>query len=156
MKYDPEIYLDTIQTFLQSNLNNEIIAMNSEKNDSITLKQVSNSAYFVQTFNDAIANYDPHVLIGVNDIQSSGMAGTVKVITFDVILIVEDRGEDLHIGKRMLRYLRVLEDLFNRSFNKIIPHATFRINSLVPISLTSSNTNQAYRAVGVQVVTSLG
>lgn len=156
-KYDPETYLLAIQTFLQANLNTEIGTLNTEKNDAIVLRTISSDAYFLQTLNDTVANYNPHILIGLDDIASAGTGpGNVKVLTFSIIIILEDRGEDLYIGRRMLRYGRVLEDLLNRSFNKIIPHASFKINSLVPIAITSVNSNDPYRAVGAQVVTSLG
>jgi hypothetical protein len=157
MKYDPETYLLAIETFLKANLNTEITALNTEKNDSISLKSISTDAYFLQTLNDTVANYNPHILIGLDDIGGSGIGpGTLKTLTFSIIIILEDRGEDLFIGRRMLRYGRVLEDLLNRSFNKIIPHATFIINSLVPIAITTVNSNDPYRAVGAQVVTNLG
>jgi hypothetical protein len=157
MKHDPETYLLAIETFLKANLNTEIANLNTEKNDSITLMTIVSDAYFLQTLNDTVANYNPHILIGLDDIGSSGIGpGTVKTLTFSIIIILEDRGEDLLIGRRMLRYGRVLEDLLNRSFNKIIPHATFKINSLVPIAITSVNSNDPYRAVGAQIVTALG
>jgi hypothetical protein len=157
MIYDSEEYLLKIQNFLQANLNTEIGNLNTEKNDSIVLKTISNDAYFLQTLNDTVANYNPHILISLDDIGSSGIGpGTLKTLTFSIIVILEDRGEDFFIGRRMLRYGRVLEDLLNRSFNKIIPHATFKINSLVPIAITSVNSNDPYRAVGAQIVTALG
>lgn len=157
MNYDPESYLLAIETHLKANLNTEIASLNSEKNDSIVLKTIVSEAYFLQTLNDTVANYNPHILIGLDDIQGNGNGpGTLKVLTFTIVIILEDRGEDLFIGRRMLRYGRVLEDLLNRSFNKIIPHATFVINSLVPIAITSVNSNDPYRAVGAQIVASLG
>ncbi len=157
MSYDLEDYLLSIQTLLQADLNTEITSLNTEKNDSIVLKTVANEAYFLQTLNDTVANYNPHILIGLDDIQSQGIGpGTVKTLTFSIVIILEDRGEDLLIGRRMLRYGRVLEQLMNRSFNKLFPHAKFRVNSLVPIAITTVNSNDPYRAIGVQVETNLG
>lgn len=154
---DPESFLLAIETFLKSNLNTEIASLNTEKNDAIVLKAISTDAYFLQTLNDKVANYNPYILIGLDDIGSEGTGpSTAKILTFSIIIILQDSIEDLMIGRRMLRYGRVLEDLLNRSFNKIIPHATFRINSLVPIAITSVNSNDPYRAVGAQVVAALG
>ena len=157
MNYDPETYLLSIETYLKAHLNTQIGTLNTEKNDSIVLKTISTNAYYLQTLNDTTVNYNPHILIGLDDIASQGIGpGTVKTMTFTVVIIAEDRGEDLFIGRRMLRYGRVLEDLLNSGFNKIIPHATFKINSLVPIAITSVNSNDPYRAVGVQIVCDLG
>jgi hypothetical protein len=157
VKYDIEEYLLQIETYLKANLNTEISAMNLEKNDTIILKTVSDSAYFIQTLNDSVANYNPHVLLGVDEIQATPIGpATVKAVTFSIIIILQDSIEDLSIGRRMLRYGRVLEDLFNRGFNAIFPHASFKVLSLVPIAITAVNSNDPYRAVGVQVVTNLG
>ena len=157
MIYDIESYILRIQAFLQANLNTAITDLNTEKNDTIVLATISNDAYFIQTLNDTVANYNPHILIGIDAIQSvPGPGATIKILTFSVIILVEDRGQDLFIYRRMLRYLRVLEEMMNRSFNKIIPHATFNVNSLEPIALIAMNSNDPYRAVGVQIVASLG
>lgn len=157
MKQDPEVFLLAVKQFLVDNLNTEIGNINTEKNDSIVLSTISSSAYFIQTLNDTVANYNPHILVGLDDIGSVGIGpGTLKTLTFSVVIILEDRGEDLYIGQRLLRYGRALEDLFNRSFNKILPHASFKVNSLVPIALISVNSNDPYRAVGVQIQTALG
>jgi len=157
VKIDPESYLLAIETFLKANLNTEITDLNTEKNDAIVLKSISTDAYFLQTLNDKVANYNPYILIGLDDIQSVGIGpATGKKMIFSIVIIIQDSIEDLLIGRRMLRYGRVLEDLLNRSFNKIICHATFTIQSLVPIAITSVNTNDPYRAVGVQVETTLG
>lgn len=157
MKYDIETYLLQIQDYLQTNLNTEVAAINTEKDDDIVLKTISNSAYFIQTLNDTVANYNPYILIGIDDIQASPIGpATVKTLTFSIVVVMQDSIEDLYIGRRVLRYGRVLEDLFNRGFNKIFPHVTFNVQSLVPIAITAVNSNDPYRAVGVQVVTNLG
>lgn len=157
MNYDLEEYLLAIETMLKSELNNAITALNTEKNDSIVLKTVANEAYFLQTLNDTVANYNPHILLGLDDIVSQGIGpGTVKTLSFSIVIILEDRGEDLFIGRRMLRYGRVLEELCNSRFNKIFPHAKFKVTSLVPIAIVSVNTNDPYRAIGVQIETNVG
>lgn len=154
---DIEQYLLNIKAYLLANLNTYITALNSEKNDTVVLATLDSAAYFLQTFNGTIANYNPHMFIGVSDIQSQGIGpGTLKQLTFDVILIFEDRVQDIDVGIRLLRYGRILEEIFNRGFQKIMPGATFKVNSLVPISIVSVNTNDPYRAVGVQVVAALG
>jgi hypothetical protein len=82
-------------------------------------------------------------------------SGTAKKLIFELVIILQDSAEDLNIGRRMLRYGRVLEDLCNRSFNKIMPYAMFKIQSLVPILMTAVNSNDPYRAVGVTIESTL-
>lgn len=158
MKIDIEQHLLAIQARLQSQLNTDIAALNTEKNDSCVLKTVSNDAYCLQTLNDKVANWNPFILLGVTDIETLDGLGpaTLKRVVFEVVIIVADTELDDFIGQRMLRYGRVLEDLFNRDFAKIIPSANFKVNSLVPVAITAINSNDPYRAVGVQVVANIG
>lgn len=154
---DIESILSDIETHLKANLNTRIAALNTEKNDSIVLKTVSDNAYFFQTLNDSLANYNPFLFYGLANVAGEGIGpGVVKTLTIQVIICIEDRGEDLFIGKRMLRYSRVLEDLFNSGWAKIKPYSTFKINSLVPVALTLMNSQHPYRAVGIDLITTLG
>lgn len=156
---DLEYIVLRIRDFLQTNLNTAITNLNTAKNDGLTLDTVSNDAYFIQTLNQAIVNYNPYIIVGVTDIRGdrSTYSGTVKQLVFQIVIVVADTMDlDLQIGIRMLRYLRILEELFNLGFNKVMPSAKFTVNSLVPISLTAMDSNDRYRAVGVEIVTSLG
>lgn len=161
MIYDIESYLLAIRDFCVSNLNTQVSSLNSEKSDTLVLKEIDSAAYFITTMNNRVANFNPYVLIGITNIvgQSSGPA-VVKELTFGVSILLQDSmeltSEDLNAGVRILRYLRVLEDLFNNGFNKILPHAKFRVNSLVPIAVTAPNSNDPYLAAGVELVTTLG
>lgn len=159
--YDPERYLRRVEEYLKANLNTAITALNAEKlalgQADPVLKLLHADAFFVQTLNDTIANYDPHVFIRLADMPSEGNGpGTVKELQIEVLLITEDRGEDLFVGYRLLRYLRVLEELFERAFDRLFPHATFKLNSLVPIALTRVDSNDPFRAVGVRLTTTMG
>lgn len=160
-QYDPERHLLRVKEWLIARLNTQITALNQEKTDGGAadpqLQAIDPAAYFVQTLNGTVANYNPHVFIRLADMSSqSDGPGVVKEMQIEVLLIVEDRGQDLLIGQRMLRYLRVLEDLFSASFDRLFPHATFKLNSLVPIALTRIDSNDPYRAVGVRLTVSVG
>lgn len=157
MKIDAETYLVRIHDHLKAQLNLKIAEINAEKADAITLASVSDDAYFLQSLNEKIANYDPYVLIALDDAPSVGIGpSTIKQLTFTACMIVADNPIDLQMGIRMLRYGRCLEEIFEEGFAKIIQSANFRINSLVPIALTSINSNDPYRAVGVEIVAALG
>ena len=157
MSTDVEQLITDVQTYLTTNLNTSIGALNTEKSDSITLATVDSSAYFFQTLNDSIANYNPFVFVSLDDMQSVSEGGfTLKTLTMSVVIVVSDRGQDLQIGFRMLRYSRVLEELFGRGWAKIRQDARFKVTSLVPVSFKFINSADPYRAVGVELVTQLG
>jgi hypothetical protein len=157
MRLDPETYLVRIADFMKANLNTQIAAMNTEKNDSIVLNTVNTDGYAIQSMNEAIMNYDPYILVGLDDIQSRGIGPAVaKTLVFQVIIVVADAASDLNMGLRMLRYMRVMEDFFCQNFNSIFPSAKFKVNSLVPVGPITWNSNDPYRATGVELTTELG
>lgn len=161
-QYDVETIMQRIEAFLKAGLNTQIAALNAEKlaagKEKPILAEVKSQAYFVMTLNDTVVNYNPHIFIRLADVGTlDGIGpGSVKQPRVEILVICEDRGADKLIHYRMLRYLRVLEDLFNASFDTLFPHATFKLNSLAPIALTRLDTNDPYRAVGVAITTTLG
>lgn len=149
---------DAIEAFIKANLNTHIAVQNSTNTYGITLKTVSASAYFFQTMNDAIANFDPFIYYGVADVEapSSEGGGTIEKITFNALLVVSDRGEDLLIGRRMLLYREAWKAMIGPGWANIHRNARMTLTSLVPVAFTEINTNHPYRAVGIEIVTELG
>ncbi len=153
-KYDIENFLSDMATALQDSstgLNSKITALNTEKNDSLTLAQVSTSAYFLQTLNDAVAQYDPFIFYGVSEVESKGIGpDTAQIYTVQVIITFADKMDPL-TGKRLFRYGRALEDFFHSKFDKIGQNRIQKITSLEPVAFTLVNSNEMFRAVGVDL-----
>jgi hypothetical protein len=157
MEVDIEILLDKIDTFLKANLNLQIASINLEKNDTLALATVSDDAYFFQTMNDRVANFDPFLFYGLDNVDSEGIGpATRKTYSIQVIIVVTDTGQDELMGKRLLRYSRVLEDLFNNYWASIKSSVNFKVQSLVPVAFSLVNSSDVYRAVGITLTTSLG
>lgn len=153
MKYDAEEVSRAIIAYLVANLNTRITALNAEFNDDIVLKTLSDDAFFFQTMNDKVANYDPYCLLSLDDIQGEGIpSASSELLVFSCGIVLQDAGQDLSIGYRLLRYGRVLRELFNNGYSKILPHVTFTIQSLRPVVIPSPNSNDLFRAVGVQLM----
>lgn len=154
---DVEVIVNSFETYMKANLNTYISAINTEKSDSITLATVSASAFFFQSMNDRAANYDPYVSWGVSQAGSvSEGAGVLRALSFYVILVVSDRGEEPELGRKMLRYSRALEDLFSRGWAKIRPDATLRLTNLGEVAFRFQDSQDPYRAVGVELQMQFG
>ena len=149
-KYDVESFLADIKATLQANLNTKIAEINSEKSDSIVLATIDNAAYVLQQLNGALINWNPFVFYGVDDIQSTSRGPlSSRAITASAVVIVKDDGNDIEVGIRMFRYLRVLEEVFKDNWaNNAVK---LEIKSLVPIPITNLNSSDSYRAVGVSL-----
>jgi hypothetical protein len=153
---DIETVLDDIETFLKANLNTQIAALNTEKADSITLDTVASDAYILQSLNNTVTNFNPWVFYGIETTKSDGKGpSTAVTYVINVIIALTDNGNDTNIGRRMLRYSRVLKDLFETNWRIISDRLTFTVESLEPISFKLQNNTASYMAVGVQLETTL-
>lgn len=156
MAYDVENFFDELEDFMQANLNTRISAINTEKNDSITLDTVSSSAYFFLTLDETVANYDPFIFYSIGGIESDGIGPhTGKTYLVDVALVMTSDGVDSNSRKRTLRYHRALTEIFEENYQEINKRVNIKVNSLEPITFATQNDSQLYRAVGVQLQVTL-
>lgn len=148
-KYDIESFIDDLSTYLKANLTTQITAINTEKGDS-ALTVPDSSSYAIQTINDKIINYDPFVLIGVDDISAVSITGaTAKEYKVILAIIFEDGQNDDSGFRRVWRYQRALEETINPGFNKVNKHVKIKIDSLTPVDVTLASRSAPSRATGV-------
>lgn len=151
-KYDTEEFLRDIETFLKTKLNDAILAMNVEKPDMV-LKTVSDNAYIFQTLDNKVVNHSPSIFYYIDDIQSEGIdSATSEEVSIEVVVILSDTKDGL-LPYRLLRYLRVLKDLFNLNFNKVHFSKKVKVESLVPITFALQNSTNYVHAIGVKLTT---
>src|SRR5687768_14571554 len=120
-KYDIEKLLSEMSAFMKANLSTKLSAIDTEKNDGITLAAVETGAYFLQHLSEATANYNPFILYGIDDIESGGGIGpaTRKPYKLFVVVALTDSANDPSIIPRLFRYQRALEDLFESDWSSI-------------------------------------
>jgi hypothetical protein len=148
---DIETVLNSVETFLKANLNAEITAMNTKKADAITLASVDSDAYFLQSLNNRIANFNPFVFYGVEALKAEAGIGpaTKTVYSLNVVIVLADAGEDIDVDRRMFRYGKVLSDLFHKNWSRITRSDTVEIESREPVRFKLLNSSDDFRAVGV-------
>lgn len=153
MKYDLENILDDVKTCMTTYLNTKIVAINTEKNDTITLKQVPAEGYFMQTLDERYSNFNPFVFFGISaGIEAEGIGPAVsKVIPIFITIINFDQNE-ADIARRYLRYNRALEEIFLENWDKISNNGTkIKVRSPVPIDFTLLNNSDPFRAIGTEL-----
>ncbi len=157
-KFDLEDLLDGIKTIMTTHLNTKISAINSEKNDQITLKAVESGAYFDNTMDAAQANYDPFIFYGVSDMpgEASDYPGDSAYRAEIVVLICcADHGTDINISRRMLRYQRVLKEVFEERFDDAGGRCKLSVKTQVPVTIQLLNSSTRHKVVGVLLRTDL-
>lgn len=152
--YDLEALISDIQSVLANNLNAKLTALDTEVGDGLVLKPVDSNAYFYQSLNDHAAIYDPFVLIMVADIKSDSRGpATSKTYTILVILAFTDQMESL-MYKRLYRYHRAIEEVFEDNFRTPSGPINMRIGSLAPTDFKIQG-NKLLRAIGCELEVTL-
>lgn len=153
-KYDLETFLRDVELFMKTKLNDKIDEINLEKGD-FNLKHVVDKAYIFQTLTEKVNNYSPTIFYHVEDIQSDGIpSSTAELYSIEVVIILSD-SQDKLVSYKLLRYLRVLKELFNDNFNSIKYNRKVIVESLTPISFALQNTSNYVDAIGVKISTSI-
>lgn len=152
MKYDIECFLDNLEQFLKDNLNNKIQEIDAEKNSGWSTELVDEKAYIFQSLDNLPVNFDPILFYGVSSVESQGIHGaTAKNYRIEVSVIKSD-SESKTIGKKLLRYQRAFEELFEENcfiINNVRPKIT--ITSLQPISFQLQNSSDQFKAIGIEI-----
>ena len=150
MTYDIETFVSDLQSFLNSNFNTKLAAIDSEKNDGITLDTVSSSAYFIQTMDSRASNYSPFIYIGIEDVKSESIGpGLGKDYSIIIAIVAQDMASDDYMWKRMYRYQRALEELLNANYADVASIGyKIKISSLVPMPFKLMDATNWSRAIG--------
>lgn len=153
---DKEVVLDKMETLLKAELNTKLLAIDTEKADGITLKPVSDNAYLKISMNNKLANYNPFIFLDVLDPASEGIAtATNQTEGFQAALVLVDNGNDLDINRRILRYGRALQEIFEKNVYKICPPDEFSVQALAPMPFKLQNSKSDFRVIGVNITRSV-
>lgn len=153
-RYDIESFLKDVESILKAEINNKINEINTEKGD-FNLDLVDDKAYIYQSMNEEITNFNPTIFYYLDDIRSEGIdSATSEEVVVEVVVILTDT-QDGNTQHKLLRYLRVLKELFNTHFNKVHYSKKVIVESLVPIPFALQNSSNYLHAIGVRLTTAI-
>jgi len=69
-KVDLETILADVKATMVAHFNAKLTALNTEKNDGITLLPLDGDAYFLQQLNGKLANWNPICVYGCDNIET--------------------------------------------------------------------------------------
>ena len=154
-KIDFEFILDKVKTIMTDNLNTKTAAIQSEKGDSITMPSVKDSAYFFQSLDESIANFDPFVAYGIADIESVGQGPyTSEKIFIEIVIVLADNGRS-NINRIMFRYLRALKEIFEENWQIDNSSPKIVINRSTVVPFESLDSSAIYKAAGIEIEVNL-
>lgn len=150
MKIDLEFVLNKFIVSVKEKINPAILAMNTEKNDSIVLKTIDDKAYAFQTMSEKVMNYNPFIYYGLLECPTKAeFMAIAKSPKIELTIVIADP-EDGNTAIRLLRYQRVFEEMF---LDQMFPikgiNTRVKIENLEPVSFKSVNSDTHFKAIGV-------
>lgn len=162
MKYDQEDLILKLGTIMTGGLNTKIAAIEAEKTTAgygltPTLAAIPSGSYYVQTWSDKILNSNPAIFYGIEDVQSSengySLAKTYKLFV-EIVLI--DNGMTNDTWKRISRYSRALEELFQEASYQGVLGSQVKIDSVRPVSFKlEADSSEEIRVGGISLAVTL-
>lgn len=157
--YDIENFCDDLKDFLIANFNTKLSALDTEKNDGITLAPIASTAYFFQILSTEIINYDPFLFYRIERIGGGENLYSAVDRNFEmqVMVILSDSGNDLDVMRRMLRYQRALIELVESNFANISRVGAIKVSGLAPFPVEGiANRAGISQVVGVTLEVHIG
>ncbi len=154
---DDEVILDSLVATVKANLNTCIAAMNTAKGDTM-LDDISDNAWYENTLDDGMFNYQNFVMYGIIDekvIQEEGPV-TMEEITTNFEIVVVDSGNDA--GKKatrsVRRYKNTLKQLMHKYHRNILGGVKFKVSGLTPATFEVNG--QKFITAGISVKAVIG
>lgn len=152
---DFEDILDAVKTIMVDNLNTKLLSISSDKADSIVLAPIENAAYFLQSLDEEIANFDPFVAYGIMDINSKSLGPqTAETIFISVVIVMADNGIN-DVNRRMFRYARALKEIYEENWHLVKIGSKIRITRSTVVPFEALDSSATYKAVGIEIETSI-
>ena len=155
--YDVESLMRDIESFLKAKFNPQLLVIDAEKADGLTLAPLDTAAYFWNWMGDQVANYNPFIFYGIDSEEPASIGpGTVRVFTIQVFVVLTDSQNDPEIMKRMYRYQRALFQIFEKDWSTVGRGVNFEITGLLPLVFSLFQTQNMHRGIGIQLKAALG
>lgn len=159
MIYDEEMILKDAVDLVKSKLPAEIIAINTEKNDTIVLDSIDDTRYVLEFIDQKVLNYKgAFILYGLvsSPVKEKSSQNLLEDVTLTFNVGLFDSGEkDRSINfYKLLRYRRALKKIFLDNPDVFRGYAKSFVVSLKPDAIPVSN-NVVILTMGIDVTASV-
>lgn len=162
-KFDAEDVIDMVREVMQKDvgggttaLDQKIAAVEAEKTAAgkgLAGGLESIKKYYEQTWTDEILNNDPAIFFGIEDIAAESIGPATKktyLLFVDICLIDNQQTNDCH--KRIHRYTRALEELFEQKFAPAVGAGQVKITQVRPMAFKlNQDSDEELKIGGIQI-----
>ena len=154
-KHDFEEILNSIKSIVSDKFNAKLTSITTEKGDSIVLPPVEANAYFLQSLDEAAANFDPFIAYGIENIESTSLGPhTAEKITMSVVIVLADNGRN-DINRIMFRYSRALKEIFEENWQIHNSSSKINVNRSTVVPFEALDSSATYKAIGIEIEVTL-
>ncbi len=159
-KFDTEDVLDFIKNTMTDAgaLNAKITAIENEKTSAgkplhPQLSSIADKAYYEQTWSDKILQSSPAIFYGIADVQAVDGGGvTAKTYRCFVNIVYINSGQQNDGPRRVNRYSRAIEELFERQYASELVSGKIKIESVQPMAFQlEMGTSEEVVMGGIQI-----
>lgn len=166
-KFDAEDVLDMILSVMQTDvgggvtaLNQAIAAVEAEKTAAgkgLTPALESITKYHEQTWTDEILNQSPVIFYGIENLSAESIGpATKKTYQCFVEAVVVDNQQTNDVYKRIHRYSRALEELFESKFAPSVGVGQIKIEQIRPMAFKiEEDSDDEVKVGGISVSVSI-
>ncbi len=150
-RFDFEDILESVKQIIVNNFNTKLTALTTDKGDGIVLPPVNANAYFLQSLDESIANFDPFITYGLEDIESVSLGPkTSEKFFISVVIVLSDRGRT-DINKIMFRYSRALKEIFEENWQINDYGSKINVTRSTVVPFEALDSSASYKAVGIEI-----
>ena len=154
-KHDFEEILDSVKSIVSDKFNAKLTSITTEKGDSLILPPVDANAYFLQSLDEAAANFDPFIAYGIENIESTSLGPhTAERITMSVVIVLADNGRN-DINRIMFRYSRALKEIFEENWQIHNSSSKINVNRSTVVPFEALDSSATYKAIGIEIEVTL-
>jgi len=155
-RYDIEQLLRDVDAYLKAKLPAKITALNSEKNNTISLAQFESGAFFVQSMDRALAAYPRFIFTGLNDVGATPAGPNVAQRCEIHVMVCTSEMGDPSIVWRLFRYQRAIFEVLAEGFSQLKSGMNITVKSMVPVAYQNMDTGEHEKVIGVSMEATLG
>jgi len=152
-RHDFEEILDNVKTIISDNLSTKLTAITTDKGDSIVLPTLNSEAFFIQTLDERIANFDPFLVYGISNIENESVSNgghTSQKIFIECTMVLADNGRS-DINRIMFRYARALKEIFEENWQILDSSTRINVTQSNVVGFENLDSSATYKASGVEL-----
>jgi hypothetical protein len=150
--FDLEKLLVDLDAYFKANLNARITAINTEKNDTITLEQINAGAFILWSNETVNKSYDRFILIQPLDVVSNVNGPYVsEQYSIEVLMFLQENYNRIDSWKEVLRYWRAIKEVALKSWDKVAVGIQGDVTSLAPIAFSDNQSSTPLKVFGVRI-----